>query len=213
LEWAAQSRRRRGEAERHKATKRELVVACPRDGTARNHLSHASLGRAVDALEGPCVKGSTVTWGPPSGEREGSKEIQGRWAQAASDFNAEGEKNIVLGCGHRDPLLVLVTRSMVIRMPRELGSTLANAGEGRVIGAAIDYGRLATQIVRVENNVRALVGVDHEATALVARWDVGNFSSSVKHAGNRIMPSACAEALALGGAQNLVVPEEVNSRD
>ena len=54
-----------------------------------DHLSHATLGRAMDALESPSEESCPVRGSVACGEGKVPKKVKGGGAYAPSDFNAE----------------------------------------------------------------------------------------------------------------------------
>lgn len=78
-----------------------------------------------------------------------------------------------------------------------------------VVSSAVNYGRLAALVGRVEDDVGALVCVDHGGARLVDGWDVGGLANTMEHSSNRVVPATSTKALAFCGAEDLVVAVEV----
>lgn len=87
-----------------------------------DHLSHATLGRAMDALESPSEESFPVRGSVACGEGKVPKKVKGGGAYAPSDFNAEWKESVTLGSGSGQPFGVFLPSSLIIRSPRCLST-------------------------------------------------------------------------------------------
>jgi hypothetical protein len=87
-----------------------------------DHLGHATLGRAMDALESPGEESCPVRGSVACGEGKVPKKVKGGGAYAPSDFNAEWKESVTLGSGSGQPFGVFLPSSLIIRSPRCLST-------------------------------------------------------------------------------------------
>jgi hypothetical protein len=87
-----------------------------------DHLSHAALGRSMDALESPSEESRPIRGSVACGKGKVPKKVKGGVAYAPSDFNAEWKESVTLGSGSWQPFGVFLHSSLIIRGPRCLGT-------------------------------------------------------------------------------------------
>jgi len=109
--------------------------------------------------------------------------------EAATHFNSESEKMVVLSCGKGLPFLVFEKHALVVSIAWGEGRFFAPIVDGHIVGADINNMGLASGF-NVEDDIRALVAIatGHETRQFIVTDDVGSLGNAGQYTGDWIVP-------------------------